>query len=69
MNYPQIQQAYADFENEIHRITATYQAQLQQSQLNFQNRLLKLTYGIDVNQTEPTQQEVEFAIDLEIHDE
>ena len=69
MNYPQIQQAYAEFENEIHRITATYQAQLQQSQLNFQNRLLKLTYGIDVNQHKPTQQEVEFAIDLEIHDE
>ena len=69
MMYPEIQQAYAEFEQEIHRITATYQAQLQQAQLNFQNRLLKLTYGIDVNAEQPTQTEVEFALDLEIYDE
>ena len=69
--YTDIQAAHAELEQEIHRLTATYQAQLQQAQINFQNKLLKATYGIDIQEelAKPTQTEVEFALDLEIHDE
>jgi len=66
--YPELQKAHMELEREIHRLTANYQAQLQQAQINFQNKLLELTYGIQID-NQPTQAEVEFALDLEIHDE
>ena len=66
--YSELQKAHAEFEQEIHRLTATYQAQLQQAQLNFQNKLLELTYGIKIDMN-PTQTEVEFALDLELQED